>query len=77
VDPALVLPFVIMGLSHAPLMALLGLVTIANAWAGLRLLPNAPIERFGEVDALLKIGFGLWMLLFFLAWGYPGLAPLQ
>lgn len=67
--------FVIMGLSHGPLMALLGAASVANAWAGLRLLPHVALERFGVFDALLKIGFGLWMLLFFPAWGYPGLTP--
>lgn len=53
--------FVIFGFSHGPLAAMLGLLCIANASAGLRMTRRD--ERwFWLIDGLLKIGFGAWML---------------
>ncbi|TDE27836.1 hypothetical protein E1295_42885 [Nonomuraea mesophila] len=59
--------FVPMGLAHGPLITILGLLTMANAAAGLRL-RSAPLPVFGVIDALLKLGFGAVML-----FAYPAL----
>ncbi|MEO3792310.1 DUF6609 family protein [Nonomuraea sp. B10E15] len=58
--------FLPMGMAHGPLITLLGVLTMANAAAGLRI--KAPLPVFGVTDALLKLGFGAVMLL-----GYPAL----
>jgi hypothetical protein len=59
------LHFIIMGVSHGPLMAILGILTTVNAWIGLRLRPSDPLVVFGVIDSVLKITFGLWMALFY------------
>jgi hypothetical protein len=61
--------FVIMGLAHGPLMALLGVATISNAAMGLWIFPKLPVRTLGIMDSLLKIGFGLWMLLLYPTFG--------
>jgi hypothetical protein len=61
--------FVIMGFAHGPLMALLGIVTVANAATGLWLLPNLPVRALGIADSLLKVGIGSWMLLLYPTFG--------
>lgn len=61
--------FVIMGLAHGPLMALLGVATVVNAAMGLWIFPNLPVRTLGIVDSLLKIGVGLWMLLLYPTFG--------
>ncbi|GGP10981.1 hypothetical protein LDL08_28610 [Nonomuraea glycinis] len=58
--------FVPMGLAHGPLISMLGVLTMANAYAGMRL--KAPLPVFGVIDALLKFGFGAVML-----FAYPAL----
>ncbi|MFC5820195.1 DUF6609 family protein [Nonomuraea harbinensis] len=52
--------FVPMGLAHGPLISILGVVTMVNAYVGLR--TGAPLRMFGLIDALLKFGFGAVML---------------
>jgi hypothetical protein len=61
--------FVIMGLTHGPLMALLGVATVVNAAMGLWIFTNFPVRTFGIVDSLLKIGVGLLMLLLYPTFG--------
>ncbi|GII28894.1 DUF6609 family protein [Planotetraspora mira] len=63
------LHFIIMGVAHGPLMALLGVVSVANALLGLRT-RALPIWTFGVADGLLKFGFGLVMLLLYPALTY-------
>ncbi|WP_336208554.1 DUF6609 family protein [Nonomuraea sp. LPB2021202275-12-8] len=58
--------FVTMGLAHGPLISILGVLTMANAYAGLKLKAALPV--FGVIDALLKFGFGAVML-----FAYPAL----
>lgn len=58
--------FVPMGLAHGPLITILGMLTMINAFAGLR--SRAPLPMIGVIDALLKFGFGAVMLL-----AYPAL----
>lgn len=55
--------FVLMGIAHGPLMSLLGMLAAVNAATGLWLLPSVPTKVFGVVDAGLKLGFGLVLLL--------------
>ena len=57
------LHFVIMGLAFGPLIAALGVLTMANAAVGLRV-PAVPLPVVGVLDGLLKIVFGVWMLAF-------------
>ncbi|MFD9942868.1 DUF6609 family protein [Nonomuraea sp. NPDC059023] len=59
--------FLPMGLAHGPLIVVLGLLLIVNAFVGLRA-QQVPMRVFGIADALLKIGFGAVMLL-----AYPAL----
>ncbi|WP_157244901.1 DUF6609 family protein [Nonomuraea typhae] len=59
--------FLPMGLAHGPLIVVLGLLLMANAVAGLKL-TRVPMQVFGILDALLKMGFGAVMLL-----AYPAL----
>jgi hypothetical protein len=59
--------FITMGLAHGPLIAALGVLTTINAAIGFRV-DTIPWKVFGVIDALLKLGFGLWMFL-----GYPAL----
>jgi hypothetical protein len=54
--------FLIFTFSHGPLAGLLGLACIINASIGLRL-ENINYRVFWVIDGLLKIGFGIWMLL--------------
>jgi hypothetical protein len=54
--------FLIFTFSHGPLAGLLGVVCIINASIGLRL-KNIDYRVFWVIDGLLKIGFGVWMLL--------------
>lgn len=61
--------FVIMGLAHGPLMALLGVATVVNAAMGLWMFPKLPVRTLGIADSLLKIGVGLWMLLLYPTFG--------
>lgn len=61
--------FVVMGLAHGPLMALLGVATVVNAAMGLWIFPKLPVRTLGIVDSLLKIGAGLWMLLLYPTFG--------
>ncbi|GAA4559187.1 DUF6609 family protein [Planotetraspora kaengkrachanensis] len=63
------LHFIIMGPAHGPLMALLGVVTVANALLGMRIIA-LPLRIFGVVDGLLKFGFGMVMLLLYPALTY-------
>lgn len=56
------LHFLVFTFSHGPLAGLLGIVCILNAWIGLRL-KNISYRVFWVSDGLLKIGFGIWMLL--------------
>ncbi|MFE3453257.1 DUF6609 family protein [Nonomuraea sp. NPDC059194] len=62
------LHFLPMGLAHGPLIVLLGVATTINAFVGLRVARGVPMQVFGVVDALLKIGFGAVML-----FAYPAL----
>lgn len=64
------LHFLIMGISYGPLMAVLGILTVGNAWIGLRYLPQLSLRTFGIVDSLLKIAFGIWMVALFPSWGW-------
>ncbi|MFI5801703.1 DUF6609 family protein [Streptomyces sp. NPDC051561] len=57
------LHFLTMGLAHGPLMTILGLATSANALIGLYVAKSLPVRALGVTDALLKLGFGAWMLL--------------
>ncbi|MFF0739605.1 DUF6609 family protein [Streptomyces sp. NPDC004111] len=57
------LHFLLMGLAHGPLMTLLGVATSANALIGLYAAKRVPVRALGVTDALLKLGFGAWMLL--------------
>lgn len=52
--------FITMGLAHGPLIAGLGVLCVANAGLGL-LVPAIPLRGAYLVDALLKLGFGVWM----------------
>ncbi|WP_018348186.1 DUF6609 family protein [Longispora albida] len=61
--------FVLMGLAHGPLIALLGVLATLNALAALTV-TRVPLRAFGLVDGLLKLGFGLWMLLEYPAFTY-------
>ncbi|TMR91988.1 DUF6609 family protein [Nonomuraea basaltis] len=54
--------FVPMGLAHGPLITVLGVFTMVNAAAALRM-SAAPLPVFGVIDAVLKSGFGAVMLL--------------
>ncbi|MEU7897357.1 DUF6609 family protein [Nonomuraea sp. NPDC049152] len=56
------LHFLPMGLAHGPLIFLLGIVATINAFIGLKVARDVPMQVFGVVDALLKIGFGAVML---------------
>lgn len=62
------LHFITMGLAHGPLIATLGVLTSANAAVGFR--STLDWRVFGVVDALLKLGFGLWMFLAFPAFTF-------
>ncbi|GIH28755.1 hypothetical protein Aph01nite_70650 [Acrocarpospora phusangensis] len=64
------LHFVIMGWAHGPLIAALGVLTAINAAVGLFALPNAPIKAFYLPDSVLKIAFGVWMLVFYPAYAF-------
>ncbi|MCG5219707.1 DUF6609 family protein [Streptosporangium soli] len=64
------LHFIIMGLAHGPLIAILGVLVTLNAWIGLRFLPKVPLRALGMADGVLKIAFGLWMLLLYPALTY-------
>ncbi|MFJ2738644.1 DUF6609 family protein [Streptomyces sp. NPDC087440] len=57
------LHFLTMGLAHGPLMTLLGALTSLNALIGLYVTRRAPVRVLGAGDAVLKLGFGAWMLL--------------
>jgi hypothetical protein len=57
------LHFIPMGIAHGPLMTTLGVITALTAFVGLRFARNVPLRVFGVLDALLKLGFGLVMLL--------------
>ncbi|CAM5456723.1 hypothetical protein GCM10010329_33240 [Streptomyces spiroverticillatus] len=57
------LHFLTMGLAHGPLMTLLGALTSVNALIGLYVARRAPVRALGVSDAVLKLGFGAWMLL--------------
>jgi hypothetical protein len=59
------LHFIIMGLAHGPLMTLLGIITVINALIGLRIAKSVSITVFGIIDSVLKIAFGLWMLVLY------------
>ncbi|CAM3446131.1 DUF6609 family protein [Stackebrandtia soli] len=61
------LHFITMGAAHGPLIAILGVVTAANAAIGWYA-KAVPLRVLGIVDALLKLGFGAVMLL-----AYPAL----
>ena len=63
------LHFLIMGLAHGPLIAALGVLTMANAALGLGV-RSIPLRAFGIIDALLKLGFGVWMLALYPAFTY-------
>ncbi|WP_433543991.1 DUF6609 family protein (plasmid) [Streptomyces sp. CA-294286] len=60
------LHFLVMGIAHGPLMTVLGLASTANALVGLYVAKWAPLRALGVTDAVLKLGFGTWMLV-----GYP------
>ncbi|WP_031161740.1 DUF6609 family protein [Streptosporangium roseum] len=64
------LHFIIMGMAHGPLIAVLGVVTSLNAWIGLKVAPKLPLRLVGGFDALLKIGIGSWMLFLYPALTY-------
>jgi len=55
------LHFLIMGLAFGPLMAAPGILAMANAAVGLRV-PQMPLPVAAALDGLLKIVFGMWML---------------
>ena len=54
--------FLIFTFSHGPLAGLLGVVCIINALVGLRL-EKINYRVFWVIDGILKVGFGLWMVL--------------
>lgn len=60
------LHFITMGLAHGPLILTLGVLTSLNAAIAFRTSGTVPWRVHGFVDAFLKLGFGLWMVL-----GYP------
>lgn len=62
------LHFLVMGIAHGPLMTTLGIASTANALIGQYVVKKVPLRVLGVVDALLKLGFGAWMLL-----AYPAL----
>ncbi|MGV9773265.1 DUF6609 family protein [Streptosporangium sp. NPDC003464] len=64
------LHFVVMGMAHGPLIAILGVVTSLNAWIGLKVTPRSPLRLVGGIDALLKVGVGSWMLFLYPALTY-------
>jgi hypothetical protein len=57
--------FIIVGPAHGLLMALLGLLTMLNAVIGMYSATSVPLQAFGIIDSMLKIGFGVWMLAFY------------
>jgi hypothetical protein len=63
------LHFITMGLAHGPLIAILGVLTAINAAIGFRA-EAISWKAFGVIDALLKLGFGLWMFLAYPAFTY-------
>lgn len=63
--------FIIMGISFGPMILGLGLMTMLNAWIGLKLLPATRLEIFGWIDSILKVGLGTWMFLFYPDWKFP------
>lgn len=62
------LHFIPMGIAHGPMITILGVVTAINAGVGLWLARGASLRALGILDALLKLAFGLVMLL-----AYPAL----
>jgi hypothetical protein len=65
------LHFITMGLAHGPLIAILGVLATANAAIGFNA-EKIDWRVFGVIDALLKLGFGLWMFLAYPAFTYFG-----
>ncbi len=63
--------FIIMGISFGPMIMGLGLMTMLNAWIGLKVFPATRLEIFGWIDSLLKVGLGMWMFLFYPDWKFP------
>jgi hypothetical protein len=59
------LHFIIMGLAHGPLMTFLGIITVINALIGLRIAKSVSTTVLGIIDSILKITFGLWMLVLY------------
>lgn len=53
--------FLILGLSHGPICALLAILCMANAWSGLRA-PAVDLRVFWAIDGALKIGAGALMV---------------
>ncbi|MBG6237685.1 hypothetical protein IWX78_000628 [Mycetocola sp. CAN_C7] len=53
--------FLILGLSHGPICALLAIVCMVNAWIGLRA-TSFDLRLFWAIDGVLKIGAGALMV---------------
>ena len=64
------LHFIPMGLAHGPLILTLGVLCCLNAFVGFQA-SRVDWRVFGVLDALLKLGFGLWMFLAYPAFTYP------